>query len=172
MSCQRINPSRATNIPRRPIASRTRLGACPTRADLQPSLLARRPAFPAPLIARGGRWSCHVALEGRTAYGSLRFSRDFEGLPVNPVGDGPPITVGETQVYRSCIHPGVPELGLDFGEGDTRPKQVHRRPVAEVQAAGRTRTGASLHDDAGVDGKPVDDAQDLLAGEVALPGLT
>ena len=29
-----------------------------------------------------------------------------------------------------------------------------------------------MHDDAGVDGKPVDDAQDLLAGKVPLPGLT
>jgi hypothetical protein len=47
--------------------------------------------------------------------------------------------------------------------------------MPEVKAARGTRTGASLHDDAGVDGKPVDDAQDLLAGDVAgtgLPGRT
>ena len=35
--------------------------------------------------------------------------------------------------------------------------------MPEVKAARGTRTGASLHDDAGVDGKPVDNAQDLLA---------
>ena len=35
--------------------------------------------------------------------------------------------------------------------------------MPEVKATGGARTGASLHDDAGVDGNPVDDAQDLLA---------
>ena len=63
-------------------------------------------------------------------------------------------------------------MGMDFGERDPRPEQVHGGTMPEVKAARGARTGASLHDDAGVDGKPVDDAQDLLAGEVALPGLT
>ena len=62
-------------------------------------------------------------------------------------------------------------MGLDFGEGDNRPEQVHGRTMPEVKASCGTRTGASLHDDAAVDGKPVDGAQDLLAGDMALPGL-
>ena len=63
-------------------------------------------------------------------------------------------------------------MGLDFGKWNTRPEQVHGRPMPEVKATGGARTGASLHDDAGLDGQTVDDAQDLLAGEVPLPGLT
>ena len=63
-------------------------------------------------------------------------------------------------------------MGLDFGKWNTRPEQVHGGTMPEVKAARGARTGASLHDDAGVDGKPVDNAQDLLAGEVPLPGLT
>jgi len=44
--------------------------------------------------------------------------------------------------------------------------------MPEVKAARGSGTRPSLHDDAGLDGKPVDDAQDLLTGEVPLPGLT
>ena len=54
-------------------------------------------------------------------------------------------------------------MGLDFGKGNTRPEQVHGGTMPEVKATCGTRTGASLHDDAGVEGKPVDNAQDLLA---------
>jgi len=63
-------------------------------------------------------------------------------------------------------------MGLDSGKRNSRPEQVHGGTMLEVKAARGARTGASLHDDAGVDGKPVDVAQDLLAGKVPLPGLT
>ena len=62
-------------------------------------------------------------------------------------------------------------MGLDSDQRNSRPEQVHGRPVAEVQATRGTRTRLSLHDDAGVDGKPVDNAQDLLAGDEAGTGL-
>ena len=52
-------------------------------------------------------------------------------------------------------------MGLDSDQRNSRPEQVHGRPVAEVQATRGTRTRLSLHDYAGLDGKPVDDAQDL-----------
>ena len=62
-------------------------------------------------------------------------------------------------------------MGLGSGKRNSHPEQVHGRSIAEVKAVRWPRTGASLHDDAGVNGKPVDDAQDLLAGDVAGTGL-
>ncbi|MCX5985157.1 MAG: AAA family ATPase [Chloroflexi bacterium] len=63
---------------------------------------------------------------------------------LNTVGDPPPVPVGEPKVDGGGVHPGVPEMGLDFDEGDSRPEQPHRRPVAEVQPARGSGTRLSL----------------------------
>ena len=79
---------------------------------------------------------------------------------------------GQPKLDGGGVHPGVPEMGVGSGKRNSHPEQVRGRSVADVKAVRWARTAASLHDDAGVDGKPVDDAQDLLAGKVPLPGLT
>ena len=54
-------------------------------------------------------------------------------------------------------------MGLDFGKGNSRPEQVHGGTMPEVQAARGPGTRPSLHDHLCLEGKPVDNAQDLLA---------
>ena len=77
-----------------------------------------------------------------------------------------PATSGHSKVptpSRCGVSPAVRERA---GKGNSRPEQVHGGTMPEVKATGGARTGASLHDDAGVDGKPVDDAQDLSGSHV------
>lgn len=64
-------------------------------------------------------------------------------------------------------------MGLDFDEGDSRPEQPHRRPVAEGQPARGSGTRLSLRAQPIIRGllEHGPDLLDLLAGDVAGAGL-
>jgi len=102
--------------------------------------------------------------------GSARVRTSYHLHPAQPILARAtvvhPAIAGQSKVPPPSRCGASPAVRERAGKGNSRPEQVHGGTMPEVKATGGARTGASLHDDAGVDGKPVDDAQDLSGSHV------